>query len=387
MNIRTLKKVLPVLFSHNIVPFLWGNQGIGKTQSVGQLAKELGYGFVHLNFATQEVGDLVGLLDKRPDGTVAHLRPNWMPTDEDGPHIIFMDELNRSHPDVIQALFSLITERRIHQHKLGKECYLVAAGNYNNEKFTVTDTSDQAWNSRFCHLDVTPSVEEWLDYMSDKHGTKASDVLDFIRELPSNLEGSSKASSTLDTNFLRPDRRSWESIIKLDCEERLSEGVKFEVFQGLVGTASAASFLSHKENKEKAVNLDDILLRFDKGVKERLDKLVNKAVSTEVRFDIYSQPVNELLEKATTKPKYLLENVHNLIKFLEHMPSEMAVNVLTKLGSLSQDQVKEDDLDIVRELKDNTVNNAELLSKVLLNKEKEAEQVLPKKRGRPRKVV
>lgn len=361
MNIKTLKKVLPILFTENITPFLWGNQGIGKTQSVSQLADELGYGFVHLNFATQEVGDLVGLLDKRTDGTVHHLRPNWMPKDEDGPHIIFMDELNRSHPDVIQALFSLITERRIHQHKLGSQCYLVAAGNYNNEKFTVTDTSDSAWNSRFCHIDVTPSVEEWIDYVASIEGSQ--DVVDFIREMPSHLESTKR--SGLDTSFIQPDRRSWTNLIKLDRNENLNnEGIKYELFQGLVGSSSAAAYQSWKVNKEKNISLDEILKDFSKA-EVKLSRLMSRAKSEEVRLDVINQPLNELIHRIEFKASTVMPFINNVKKFVLFLPSEASINFLKKLDSLKPSDIKEDEKEVFLEIKEELTSNYDFVNEVL----------------------
>jgi MoxR-like ATPase len=161
MNIQDFKKYLPTLLKNNIVPFTWGNQGIGKTQSIAQVAAQAGIGFVHLHLATQEVGDLVGLLMIQADGTVKHARPEWFPTEGEG--IIFLDELNRAHPDVIQAMFSFITSKTIHTHKLPDGWKIVAAGNYQSDQFNVTDTSDAAWMSRFCHIELQPTVQEFTE--------------------------------------------------------------------------------------------------------------------------------------------------------------------------------------------------------------------------------
>ncbi len=55
MNIKQLKESLPLLLKHNVVPFIWGHQGVGKTQSIAQVAKAAKVGFIHLHLATQEV--------------------------------------------------------------------------------------------------------------------------------------------------------------------------------------------------------------------------------------------------------------------------------------------------------------------------------------------
>src|ERR1019366_7781561 len=117
MNFTEIKKTIPVLLRNRVVPFLWGAQGVGKTQGVRQIAEEMGGGFVHLNLATQEVGDLVGLLVHNSDGTVKHARPEWFPIEGKG--IVFLDECNRASPDGLQAMFPFITEGTIHTHRLG----------------------------------------------------------------------------------------------------------------------------------------------------------------------------------------------------------------------------------------------------------------------------
>jgi len=52
----TEKVKLPVM--------LWGSHGVGKTEIVKQIAKEMGYNLVVLHLATQDIVDLVGIPTK-----------------------------------------------------------------------------------------------------------------------------------------------------------------------------------------------------------------------------------------------------------------------------------------------------------------------------------
>jgi len=229
MNIHQFKSALPHLLRNKIVPFLWGSQGVGKTQSVSQYAAENGLELVVLHTATQEVGDLIGLLMRDGD-TVRHARPDWFPTSGKG--IIFLDELNRAPTDVIQALFSFVISGKLHTHQLPEGWSVVAAGNYANERFTVTDTSDAAWLSRFCHLDFAPSTEEWTIY-ADNRGLE--DVADFIRQQPNMLEFIDKTARRLDTSFVVPDRRAWaDGVGKLEMYGQVLAELYYEVYSGLV---------------------------------------------------------------------------------------------------------------------------------------------------------
>lgn len=317
MNIRSLKTILPILMKNDVVPFLWGNQGIGKTQTVKQLASMMGYGFIHLHLATQEVGDLVGLLMKDDQGNAYHTRPKWMPTE--GNWIIFFDEANRAHPDTLQAMFSCVTEKTIHTHKLPPGCKLVFAGNYQSNKFNVTDTSDAAWLSRFCHIDVKPTVEEFCSFAESK---EMDSVAAFIRSNPGCLETN---DGSLDTNFIVPDRRAWvEAIGRLENEDLGDD--RFEVYSGCVGAAAAVAFMSWKKKAEQTVTLNEILEKYDR-VRDRIVAFGGRNRS-ESRFDALNVPVQELIERLDNNPHLLDEKrLANLKKFMLDIPLELSMKI------------------------------------------------------------
>ncbi len=333
MNITQVKKALPVLLKHGIAPFLWGNQGVGKTSAIEQYCRDNNLGLVHLYTATQEVGDLVGLLVKNDkDGTAYHTRPEWFPLEGSG--IIFLDELNRAPNDVIQSLFSFILSGRLHRHQLPPGWKVVAAGNYNSDRFTVTDTSDAAFLSRFCHIDFTPSVDEWLVYAETKG---ADDVAAFIREQPSMLELSAKAGGRLDDSFIVPDRRAWlGGVFPIDAEPELSEELKYELICGLVGVASAAAYSSWKNKKEKALTLADVMEKYKGKTRARVKEI--SATVKEVRFDLLNQPIDELMVRLEGTPDYLTGNdyLDNLRMFLQDIPKELAMKAFSRLHELKE---------------------------------------------------
>lgn len=328
MNIQSLQRSLPVLMKHNIVPFIWGYQGIGKTESVGQVARRLygPKGFIHLHLATQEVGDLVGLLMIQPDGTVKHARPEWFPTEGEG--VIFLDELNRAHPDVIQAMFSFITSKTIHTHKLPDGWKIVAAGNYQCDSFNTTDTSDAAWISRFCHLELKPSVQEFTAYAESRG---AVSVADFISEHPLMLEAAAKPQEL----FVTPDRRSWLGMIApLEQEEMVDED-RFEIYSGIVGTAAAAAFFAHRNSATKGLRIADILRDYS-AVRPRVRKL---SALKDTRFDLLGAPIDELLVKLAASPSFLTAaGTANLKQYFLDIPLELLSKACKKLGVLSFDQ-------------------------------------------------
>lgn len=326
MDIKNLKTCLPQLIKKNVVPFIWGMQGIGKTQVVKQVANELGIGFVHLHLATQEVGDLVGLLMPTKAGTVKHARPRWFPTKGEG--IIFLDECNRAHPDVMQAMFSFITARTIHTHVLPEGWKIVAAGNYQTDGFTVTDTSDQAWMSRFCHINLKPTIEEFVLH-AEKRG--AMDVADFVNENPDMLQSKNQKIPEL---HITPDSRSWLDLLNPleTCE--FSEELRYELYAGIVGSAAAASFLSYKKKSEKKLRLRNILQDY----RQVQTTVLTLTGGKETRFDALSAPLDELVTRLSEPAnKNLLDDdgVANLKAYFLDIPLELVCQMCKKLSPLS----------------------------------------------------
>lgn len=321
MNINQVKEVTPLLIKHNIVPFLWGHQGVGKTQVVKQVANASNIGFVHLHLATQEVGDLVGLLKHNDDGTVSHARPEWLPTEGRG--ILFLDELNRAHPDVIQACFSLITSRTIHTHCLPEGWKIVAAGNFGDD-MTLTDTSDAAWLSRFCHIEFKPSSAEFVAFAESRD---AFSVADFISEHTELLEMKGRKSLS-EYVTPTPDRRSWLEMIAPLENESMEDSTRMEVYSGIVGVSAASRFITFKNTKERRIRLRDILRDYS-SVREQVLSF-NKDKDT--RYDALSAPLQELEAKVTGGMGLEPSEVENLKKFFLDVPKELSNQTFKKLG-------------------------------------------------------
>ena len=328
MNIKEVKNVLPVLIKHKIVPILWGTQGIGKTAVVKQIAKSMGYdSVVHLLLASQEVGDLVGVLLEQPDGTAKHARPNWFP--KEGKHLIFLDEINRAHPDVLQAMFTFILEGKIHQHVLPEGCAIVAAANYaNNNRFNVTDTSDQAFMSRFCHIDFKPTTEEFTTFVEDKGGDM---IANFIRDYPQMLNPNMKDS--FDFKMITPDNRTWaDFILPLETESSI-DGERHEVYSGLIGSVAATSFLTFKSENKNRITGKSILNNYE-SVR---DSVIKMSTNLDTRFDLINSAFDEIII-LTEKETFSDLQLSNLKKFLLDVPLEFVLKASNTIQDLQWKQ-------------------------------------------------
>lgn len=331
MEIKNIKKLIPVAHRLRMPLFFWGKQGVGKSELLEATCKSLGLGFVRLNLAAQEVGDIVGLLDKTNNGFVRHLMPEWFPTEGKG--IIYLDEFNRAHPDVIQAIFPLLTEFQFHTHLLPEGWAVFAAGNHTSSEFNVTDTSDAALMSRFCHVDFEPTVEEFIFY-AESLGRDGSDaVADFARAHPEMLETHSKKKHDV-FEKVTPDRRSFLRYIARLEECKEIEDFRYEVYQGIVGKTAAASFITYKKQSDKRISSKDILRRYPQVRQKVLDLFKN---TKDVRFDSLNATVEEIflyLENNSLPDK----EIACFKEFILDVPMEMCMKIAQRLQGLSWPQ-------------------------------------------------
>jgi hypothetical protein len=344
MKINEVKNALNYITKTGLCPLLMGQHGIGKTESVKQFAIENGYEFIDLRLGTQEPGDLLGLADfeKNENGeiiTTKFFRPSWFPTH--GKHVVFLDEINRAPKYVLQAVFQLILDKRIHEHVLPEETIVVAACNPDTEDYDVTDMSDPAFLDRFCVIKVENDLNTFLEFATKSNVD--SSITHFLAENPTYLASNNEDFEI--ESFVNPSNRSWffvDKLMKLNPPDKIFRGL----ISGIVGPAAALQYINHKENYEKKFDPELVLYKYD-SVRPEIVSLLKSEV---VRFDLLNLLNTEILvkleekvdslvtmdieEMKKTSTKYTVKNetvLNNLSRYVLDMPIESAVAFLNQI--------------------------------------------------------
>lgn len=344
MEIRQFKNALPYLLKANVTPFVWGSHGIGKSQAIRQWCDENGYDMIDLRLGTQEVGDLLGLADFLTDDNgqkiaTKFMTPDWFPTDPNAKAIIFLDEINRARRDVLQAVFQLVLDRRLHQYKLPQNVHVVAASNPNTEDYIVADIGDQAFMDRFCHVKLTPTVSEWVEYGENRKFDRG--LLTFIRQQPELLDGH-KSDFNID---VLPSRRSWEAVNRLMIQETPTDILQ-ELCYGLIGKAATVAFIDSLTNAERPLTVKDIL----ESLEHNMSKVESQSdPKTGGRPDLLKVTCDEIKKNLEKRTKMKAEEATNLLKFMKKIPSDICFNLARDLYVI--DHVR-DHLDADNELTD-----------------------------------
>jgi len=328
MNIQTLKEALPFLFEANIATMIVGHHGVGKSQAVAQYAAENDMQFIDLRLGTQDVGDLLGLADFERDAkgnlvATKFMRPEWFPTDPKSKGIIFLDEVNRARRDVLQAVFQLVLDKRLHRYELPKGWQVIAAMNPNTEDYIVTDISDKAFMDRFCHIKLAPSRQEFFKFARNR---KFNDnLLQFLQEQPEMLQAELEA---FDLSDVKPSRRSWEAVDRL-IKVKTPVNILSELATGLVGSVAAQAMIKALNTNEKPISAIDVVEnypKFQKRVQQYSD------AKTGGRMDMLKYTSDSIIDWVKSDKKPLTKDQgKNLGDFLNDIPKDLAFGLVREL--------------------------------------------------------
>lgn len=152
-----------------------GAPGIGKSAIIAQLAKQYGYAFKDIRLAQMSEVEIGGLIypgdpDQNGNPTTTHwLKPDFLPTENDPPTIILLDEITSCSKKVQVAAYQLVLDRRIGVHKLPEDAIIIALGNREDDDGVFFKLAAPLAD-RFTIGEITLVPEEWLhDYALNKN--------------------------------------------------------------------------------------------------------------------------------------------------------------------------------------------------------------------------
>lgn len=302
---------------------LWGAPGIGKSQAVRQIADEVGARSGKKTKVTDvrlmlfNPIDLRGIPTANADKTLAvWLKPQIFQMDESDRvvNFLFLDEITSAPQSVQAAAYQITLDKVIGEHKLPKNCVVIAAGNRASDK-SVAYKMPKALSNRLLHFEVDENFEEWKKWaISVGLNEKVVGFLTFKEDCLNTF-----ATNNDDVAFATP--RSWEMVGKLlDIVDDPSE--QNTLIGGLVGTGIAVEFRSWRK---VYAELPDIAAIFD-GREARVPK------NTDALYALVSSMVHYASEHREDFDKII-----NSIRYADKLPPDFAVVLIRDYMAIEKD--------------------------------------------------
>lgn len=357
MNYTELTAALALTpYDQNIL--LIGRHGIGKSQVLTDFYETKGMKVVPLFLGQMsDPGDILGLPKEKK---VTHadvetyimdfLPPAWWSLDQ--PIVLFLDEINRGRPEILQVVFDVCLNRKVGGRSLPEGSMVVAAANF-GEEYQVTDL-DPALVSRFNIYELDPTVDEWLSWAASKGIDHR--VISFISTDNSQLDP--RHDENADSMDKTPDRRAWVRVSDIMKNIKKPGQLEMKIIAGIVGSTATSLFNKHITSM---VTVDAKTLLFSKKFETVQTELMimtmqdllylNKNVFT------YVLTHQDDIRKTTAKQKTACSNFLSYIEFLkENEQNETIADIIQqfekqpKVASLflSDDRI----MDIVQEFID-----------------------------------
>jgi len=238
---------------------LVGRHGIGKSEILTEFFAKKGIKVVTLFLGQMsDPGDLIGLPNKNGEKT-EFLPPYWFPLDGK-PIVLFLDELNRARPEVLQTIMDLALNRKLAGRQLPEGSRIISAVNA-GEEYQITDL-DPALVSRFNIYNFLPTTSEWLLWAEQQK--LDSRITQFIQNEPVWLDGNEGQKKGIDTGLDKsPDRRAWKKVSDTILNvENLGE-VHKKLIAGIIGPAATSRFFGSITGNKVLTGIE-VLLNFEK---------------------------------------------------------------------------------------------------------------------------
>ena len=237
--------------------FLWGPPGIGKSELVEGIARDLGGLMIDLRLGQMEPTDIRGIPFYNKDKNIMeYAPPGDLPDAETAAQypivVLFLDEMNSAPASVQSAAYQLILNRRVGKYVLPDNVVMVAAGNRESDK-GVTYRMPTPLSNRFIHQEMKVDFPSWQEWAVENKIHK--DVVGYLSFAKQDLyDFDAKSASRA---FATP--RSWSFVSQLLNDDGIDDETATNLIAGTVGEGLAVKFMAHRKIAGRMPKPEDIL--------------------------------------------------------------------------------------------------------------------------------
>ena len=254
--------------------FLWGAPGVGKSDLVRQIHRQVadvlpGRLIDDQRVVNMDPVDIRGI-PSISDGRTMWNAPSFLPKADEEPGILFIDELPQGAPAVQAACMQLLLDRRIGEYVLPEGWVILAAGNRTEDRAGANRVITPLLN-RMLHVDIEVSNEAWQAWARES-GISA-EVRGFLQFKPTLLHDFDPKRN--ERAF--PTPRSWAKVS--DAISGVDRELWGGIAEGLVGVGPASEFIGYLSVYADLPDLDVLAENPTDGTEsDRVDSLTGAAL-------------------------------------------------------------------------------------------------------------
>lgn len=391
LTLKELKPLLKYIINNNDVLEehgklrtainICGEAGYGKSQIVEEVANEMGANFVKLSLAmVSETGDLSGypvclhyackddgsdyqwvvpeLIDSfirsgyklTGETKMSYALPEWYhKINPEKPTILLLDDLSRSLPNIIQAVYELVYKQEFWSFKLPPRTTVILTTNPSNGDYNVND-EDEAAITRRVNFTVKWDVDSWAEWAerNELDNRCINFLLQYHYELMENMEDRkhivNARSYTMFANIIS-GIPNWENPNNLGMILQIASGC-FDDENNIIGNLFT-TFIANK--LDKLISPEELLLGDWKKVYPKIKEAVYNGEN--YRADIAAILHTRLLNytdyyfsKKEAKTKVVIDRLMDIIHaekplFEEDLIYNIIKNLFTKYPARMKDMV------------------------------------------------
>ncbi|MFK7972663.1 MAG: AAA family ATPase [Bacteroidia bacterium] len=302
---------------------IWGRHGIGKTEIVEGLAKELGWNFAYIAPAQfEEMGDLVGM-PTIEDGRTVFRAPQWVPS-EDGPGILLIDDVNRADDRILRGIMQLLQNYELISWKLPRNWHIILTANPDGGDYSVTPM-DEAMLTRMMHITLEFEVKEWAKW-AEAQGVDPRGI-NFVLTYPELVSGNRTTPRTL-VQFFESTRNLEDLVMHLDLIQILGAST--------LDKETVSAFISYVNQNLAELVSPETILDSEDFEQEVVIPLKEVVLQETIRVDILAALLTRIAHYSARPDTELtsarIENLKRFIK-LDFLPNDLRLSLIQDLVS------------------------------------------------------
>jgi MoxR-like ATPase len=302
---------------------IWGRHGIGKTEIVEDLAKELGWKYAYIAPAQfEEMGDLVGM-PSIEEGRTVFRAPQWVPT-EPGPGILLIDDVNRADDRILRGIMQLLQNYELVSWRLPADWHIILTANPDGGDYSVTPIDD-AMLTRMMHITLEFEVKEWARWAQKNEVDPRG--ISFVLTYPELVSGNRTTPRTL-VQFFESTRHIEDLAKELDLIQILGAST--------LDNETVSAFVAWvNQNLAELVSPEEILstANFDIEVLKPLRETVQKeTLRVDILAALVTRLANTALQDSTILSPEKIENLKRFIK-IDFLPNDLRLSLIQDLVS------------------------------------------------------